>query len=104
MIYKGDYMTKDIKKFEEVLTSYVYLKECAAIAQEREETGYDIEVYDLEDYLDDLKNIASKHQIPYFKIDSNYNVRELTEYVNYLENKFIQELKCKLRFMYQYDK
>ena len=49
-------MTKDVKKFDETLTSYVYLKECAAIAQEREEAGYDIEVYDLENYLDDLKN------------------------------------------------
>lgn len=97
-------MAKDVKKFQDRLMSYIYLRECAVVQQEREEAGYDIEVYDLEDYHDDLVNIATKHQIPFFKINDNYNLRELQEYVNYLENKLINELEDKLRFMYQYDK
>ena len=38
-------MTKELKKFEEILTSYVYLKEYAAVASERAELDLDEDIY-----------------------------------------------------------
>jgi hypothetical protein len=97
-------MTKELKKFDEVLTSYVYLKECAAIKNERAELDLDEDIYDLEDYRDDLINIVNKYNIKTFKIADDSDIDELREYVLYLENKLIDELHYRLTFMYQYDK
>lgn len=97
-------MAKELKKFTEILQSYVYLKECAAIANERAELDLDNDIYDLEDYRDDLINIATKYHINIFRIVNDSDIDELREYVLYLENKLINELHYKLTFMYQYDK
>lgn len=97
-------MTKELKKFDEVLASYVYLKEWAAIKNERAELDLDEDIYDLEDYRDDLINISNKYDIKTFKIANDSDIDELREYVLYLENKLINELHYKLTFMYQYDK
>ena len=103
MIYKGDSM-KDVQKFTKMLESYVYLKECAAIENERAELDLDESIYDLEDYCDSLLTIANKYSISVFKIIDDSDIDELKEYVLYLENKLINELHYKLTFMYQYDK
>ena len=100
----GDYMSKDIKKFQEILQSYVYLKEYAVIATERAELGLDDDIYSLEDYRDELINIANKCNIKTFKIANDSDIDELREYVLYLENKLIDKLEYKLEFMYKYDK
>ena len=97
-------MTKELKKFDEVLASYVYLKECSAIKNERAELDLDEDIYDFEDYRDDLINISNKYDIKTFKIADDSDIDELREYVLYLENKLINELHYKLTFMYQYDK
>lgn len=97
-------MIKNTQKFEEMLQSYVYIKECCAINNERAELGLDLDIYSLEDYSDDLVKIAEKYDIKIFKINDDYDVDELNEYVIYLENKLINELHYKLSFMYQYDK
>lgn len=97
-------MTKNTQKFEEMLQSYVYIKECCAINNERVELGLDLDIYSLEDYSDDLVKIAEKYDIKIFKINDDYDVDELNEYVIYLENKLINELHYKLSFVYQYDK
>ena len=97
-------MSKDIKKFQEILQSYVYLKEYAAVATERAELDLDDDIYSLEYHRDDLINIANKYNIKTFKIADDSDIDELREYVLYLENKLIDELDYKLTFMYQYDK
>lgn len=97
-------MTKELKKFEEVLTSYVYLKEYAAVASERAELDLDEDIYSLEYHRDDLVNIAKKYNINVFRVADDSDIDELREYVLYLENKLIDELHYKLTFMYQYDK
>ena len=97
-------MTKELKKFEEVLTSYVYLKEYAAVAGERAELDLDDDIYSLEYHRDDLVNIANKYNINIFRVADDSDIDELREYVLYLENKLIDELHYKLTFMYQYDK
>lgn len=96
-------MTKNTQKFEAMLESYVYIKECCAINNERAELDFDLDIYSLEDYSDDLVKIAEKYDIKIFKINDDYDVDELNEYVIYLENKLINELHYKLSFMYQYD-
>ena len=97
-------MTKELKKFEEILTSYVYLKEYAAVASERAELDLDEDIYSLEYHRDDLVNIANKYNIKIFRVADDSDIDELKEYVLYLENKLIDELHYKLTFMYQYDK
>lgn len=97
-------MTKELKKFEEILTSYVYLKEYAAVANERAELDLDDDIYSLEYHRDDLVNIAKKYNINVFRVADDSDIDELREYVLYLENKLIDELHYKLTFMYQYDK
>lgn len=97
-------MTKELKKFEEILTSYVYLKEYAAVASERAELDLDEDIYSLEYHRDDLVNIAKKYNINVFRVADDSDIDELREYVLYLENKLIDELHYKLTFMYQYDK
>lgn len=97
-------MTKELKKFEEILTSYVYLKEYAAVASERAELDLDEDIYSLEYHRDDLVNIANKYNINIFRVADDSDIDELKEYVLYLENKLIDELHYKLTFMYQYDK
>ena len=97
-------MTKELKKFEEILTSYVYLKEYAAVASERAELDLDEDIYSLEYHRDDLINIAKKYNINVFRVADDSDIDELREYVLYLENKLIDELHYKLTFMYQYDK
>ena len=97
-------MTKELKKFEEILTSYVYLKEYAAVAGERAELDLDEDIYSLEYHRDDLVNIAKKYNIKIFRVADDSDIDELREYVLYLENKLIDELHYKLTFMYQYDK
>lgn len=97
-------MTKELKKFEEILTSYVYLKEYAAVANERAELDLDDDIYSLEYHRDDLINIAKKYNINVFRVADDSDIDELREYVLYLENKLIDELHYKLTFMYQYDK
>ena len=97
-------MTKELKKFEEILTSYVYLKEYAAVASERAELDLDEDIYSLEYHRDDLMNIAKKYNINVFRVADDSDIDELREYVLYLENKLIDELHYKLTFMYQYDK
>ena len=97
-------MTKELKKFEEILTSYVYLKEYAAVANERAELDLDDDIYSLEYHRDDLMNIANKYNINIFRVADDSDIDELKEYVLYLENKLIDELHYKLTFMYQYDK
>lgn len=101
---KSDKMTKELKKFEEILTSYVYLKEYAAVANERAELDLDEDIYSLEYHRDDLVNIANKYNINIFRVADDSDIDELKEYVLYLENKLIDELHYKLTFMYQYDK
>ena len=100
----GDYMSKDIKKFQEILQSYVYLKEYSAITTERAELDLDDDIYSLEDYRDELISIANKYNIKTFKIANDSDIDELREYVLYLENKLIDKLEYKLEFMYKYDK
>lgn len=97
-------MNKDIKKFKEILQSYVYLKEYDAVATERAELGLDDDIYSLEYHRDELINIANKYNIKTFKIADDSDIDELREYVLYLENKLINKLESKLEFMYQYDK
>ena len=97
-------MTKELKKFEEILTSYVYLKEYAAVASERAELDLDEDIYSLEYHSNDLINIAKKYNINVFRVADDSDIDELREYVLYLENKLIDELHYKLTFMYQYDK
>lgn len=97
-------MTKTIDRFLKVLESYVYLKECAAISSERAELDFDLDIYDLEDYLQSLTNIADKYKIKIFKISDDYDVDELNEYIIYLENKLINDLRDQLSFMYLFDK
>ena len=97
-------MTKTIDRFLKVLESYVYLKECAAISSERAELDFDLDIYDLEDYLQSLTNIADKYKIKIFKISDNYDIDELNEYIIYLENKLINDLRDQLSFMYLFDK
>ena len=97
-------MTKNVQKFEEILTSYVYLKEYAAVAGERAELDLDDDIYSLEYHRDDLVNIANKYNINIFRVADDSDIDELREYVLYLENKLIDELHYKLTFMYQYDK
>ena len=100
----NDNMTKNTQKFETILESYVYLRECCAVRTERIELDLDDDVYDLKDYCDDLLKIADKHQIKHFKIADNtddYDV--LNEYTIYMENKLDSELKYRLTFMYKYD-
>ena len=97
-------MSKDIQKFKEILQSYVYLKEYAAVAFERAELDLDDDIYSLEYHRDDLTNIANKYNIKTFKIADDSDIDELREYVLYLENKLIDKLESKLEFMYQYDK
>lgn len=97
-------MTKELKKFEEILTSYVYLKEYAAVASERAELDLDEDIYSLEYHSNDLINIAKKYNINVFRVADDSDIDELKEYVLYLENKLIDELHYKLTFMYQYDK
>ena len=97
-------MTKELKKFEEILTSYIYLKEYAAVASERAELDLDEDIYSLEYHRDDLVNIAKKYNINVFRVADDSDIDELREYVLYLENKLIDELHYKLTFMYQYDK
>lgn len=96
-------MTKELKKFEEILTSYVYLKEYAAVSGERAELDLDDDIYSLEYHRDDLVNIAKKYNINIFRVADDSDIDELKEYVLYLENKLINELHYKLTFMYQYD-
>ena len=97
-------MTKELKKFEEILTSYVYLKEYAAVASERAELDLDEDIYSLEYHRDDLVNIAKKYNINVFRVADDSDIDELREYVLYLENKLIDELHYKLTFMYRFDK
>ena len=97
-------MSKDIKKFQEILQSYVYLKEYAAVANERAELDLDEDIYSLEYHRDGLVNIANKYNINIFRVADDSDIDELKEYVLYLENKLIDELHYKLTFMYQYDK
>ena len=97
-------MTKELKKFEEILTSYVYLKEYAAVASERAELDLDEDIYSLEYHSNDLINIAKKYNINVFRVADDSDIDELREYVLYLENKLIDELHYKLTFMYRYDK
>lgn len=97
-------MTKELKKFEEILTSYVYLKEYAAVASERAELDLDEDIYSLEYHSNDLINIAKKYNINVFRVADDSDIDELKEYVLYLENKLIDELHYKLTFMYRYDK
>lgn len=97
-------MTKTIDRFLKVLESYVYLKECAAINNEKAELNFDLDIYDLEDYLQSLTNIADKYKIKIFKISDDYDVDELNEYIIYLENKLINDLRDQLSFMYLFDK
>ena len=101
--YIGDNMTKNVQKFEKMLESYVYIKEYCAVANERAELDLDEDIYSLEYRRDDLINIANKYNIKVFKINNDYDIDELNEYVIYLENKLINELHYKLSFMYQYD-
>lgn len=96
-------MTKELKKFEEVLTSYVYLKEYAAVASERAELDLDEDIYSLEYHRDDLINIAKKYNINVFRVADDSDIDELREYVLFLENKLIDELHYKLTFMYRFD-
>lgn len=100
----GDYMNKDVKKFKEILQSYVYLKEYDAVATERAELDLDDDIYSLEYHRDELIKIANKYNIKTFKIADDSDIDELKEYVLYLENKLIDKLESKLEFMYQYDK
>lgn len=97
-------MSKDIIKFNEILESYVYLKECCAINNERAELDLDLDIYDLEDYYDSLISIVKKYSISVFKIANDYDIDELNEYIIYLENKLVNELHYRLTFMYRYDK
>lgn len=97
-------MNKDVKKFKEILQSYVYLKEYDAVATERAELDLDEDIYSLEYHRDELINIANKYNIKTFKIADDSDIDELREYVLYLENKLIDKLESKLEFMYQYDK
>ena len=103
MTYRGENMSKDIIKFEEILTSYVYLKEYAAVASERAELDLDEDIYSLEYHRDDLVKIANKYNISIFRVADDSDIDELKEYVLYLENKLIDELHYKLTFMYRYD-
>lgn len=104
MTFRGENMTKNIKEFEEVLTSYVDLKEYAAVAYERAELDLDEDIYSLEYHRDDLVNIANKYNINIFRVANDSDIDELREYVLYLEKKLIDKLHHKLTFMYQYDK
>ena len=97
-------MNKDVKKFKEILQSYVYLKEYDAVATERVELDLDDDIYSLEYHRDELIKIANKYNIKTFKIADDSDIDELKEYVLYLENKLIDKLESKLEFMYQYDK
>ena len=96
----GDNMTKDVDGFRKVLQSYVYLKECAAVFNERAELDLDMDIYDLQDYCDDLLKIATKYSIKHFILADNPDYDDLMEYVLYLENKVIQQLEDQLIFMY----
>lgn len=100
MTYRGDNMTKDVDGFRKVLQSYVYLKECAAVFNERAELDLDMDIYDLQDYCDDLLKIATKYNIKHFILADNPDYDDVMEYVLYLENKVIQQLEDQLIFMY----
>lgn len=93
-------MTKDVDVFRKVLQSYVYLKECAAVFNERAELDLDMDIYDLKDYCDDLSNIGTKYNIKHFKLADDSDYDDLMEYVLYLEKKVIQGLEDQLIFMY----
>ena len=80
-------LPKNVQKFEKMLESYVYIKECCAVANERAELDLDESIYDLKDYCDSLLNVADKYSISVFKIVDDSDIDELKEYVLYLENK-----------------
>lgn len=94
---------RNVQKFEKILESYVYIKECRGINNERAELGFDLDIYDLKNYCEDLIRIAEEYEIKIFKINDDYDIDELNEYIIYSENKLINQLHYKLSFMYQYD-
>lgn len=95
---------KDFKNFEELLNSYVQVKEHVAVDNDRAEAGFDKDMFDWEDDVEWLTKIANKYDISHFKINDDYDIDEITEYCIYLEKKLIKELKEMIRIRYLYDK
>ena len=97
-------MSKDLFKFDKTLESYVYLRENCAVRNREEEAGFDLDIYTLKDYADELYTIASNYSISVFRISDDSDIDEFNEYIIYLEHKLCNELEYRLKFMYQYDK